>query len=59
MRKQFATSIDEDAANLFREACDARGIKMNTVLEAFMMEFAESKFSVEIKKDGMKLHLDE
>ena len=49
-RKQFATSIDTDVANRFRNSCDKRGIKMNVVLEAFMNQFADDEFQVKITK---------
>lgn len=58
-RKQFATSIDTDVANRFRNSCDKRGIKMNVVLEAFMNQFADDEFQVKITKSGIYLEIEE
>lgn len=58
MRKQFATSIEETSSEKFKVACDNRGVKMNTVLEAFMEQFANDEFGIKITKNGIELILD-
>lgn len=59
MRKQFATSIDTEIADKFREACDKRDLKMNIVIEAFMSEFSKDKFKVTVGKNTLSLSLEE
>lgn len=54
-RKNFATSIEEVTADNFRKSCDQRGVKMNVVLEAFMNQFSDNEFSIEITSSGVKL----
>lgn len=54
-KKQFATSIDSEISDSFRNTCDDYGLKMNVVLEAFMKQFANHEFKVEIGKSGIKL----
>ncbi len=59
MRKQFATSIDTDISDNFKKTCDSYNLKMNVVLEAFMQQFSEQQFKVEIGKSGIKLRIEE
>lgn len=59
MRKQFATSIDTDISDGFKKTCDEYGLKMNTVLEAFMKQFAEQEFKIEVGKSGIKLKIED
>lgn len=59
MRKQFATSIDTDISNNFKNTCDEYNLKMNVVLEAFMQQFSKHEFKVEIGKSGIKLRIEE
>ncbi|WP_342759441.1 hypothetical protein [Kineothrix sedimenti] len=59
MRKQFATSIDTDISDSFRSACEKYDLKMNVVLEAFMKQFSEQQFKVEIGKSGIKLKIED
>lgn len=58
-RKQFATSIDTIIADNFRKSCDNRGVKMNVILEAFMNQFSQNEFKLEISKTGIKLKIEE
>ena len=58
-RKQFATSIDTEISDNFRKVCDEYNLKMNVVLEAFMMQFSKQEFKVEIGKSGIKLKVEE
>ena len=59
MRKQFTTTIDTDISGKFKEICDNYNLKMNVVLEAFMQQFSEQQFKVEIGKSGIKLKVEE
>lgn len=59
MRKSYTTSIDTDVSDGFKNACEERGVKMNVVLEAFMNQFANDEFVIEVTKTGMKLKIDE
>lgn len=59
MRKTFATSIDTDISDNFKKACDEYGLKMNVVLEAFMQQFSDQKFKIEIGKFGIKLRIED
>lgn len=54
-RKQFATSIDANISDNFRKSCEEYGLKMNVVVEAFMKQFADQEFKVEIGKSGIRL----
>lgn len=58
-KKQFTTSIDVGISSSFKNSCDSRGLKMNTVLEAFMKQFSENEFKVIIKSDGIRLDIEE
>lgn len=58
-RKQFATSIDTQIADNFRESCEVRGVKMNVVLEAFMNQFSKNEFSLKISSSGIQLEIEE
>ena len=58
-RKQFATSIDTKIADAFRNKCDGMGVKMNVVLEAFMKQFSDDEFVIEISSSGIKLKIEE
>ena len=59
MRKQFATSIDTDISDNFKKTCESYNLKMNVVLEAFMQQFSEQEFKVEIGKSGIKLKIED
>lgn len=59
MRKPFTTSIDTDISEPFKETCESYSLKMNVVLEAFMKQFSEQQFKVEIGKSGIKLKIEE
>lgn len=54
-RKQFATSIDTSISDNFKKSCEEYGLKMNVVLEAFMKQFSEQEFKLEIGKSGIRL----
>ena len=59
MRKQFTTSIDTDISGKFKDTCDNYNLKMNVVLEAFMQQFSDQQFKVEIGNSGIKLKIEE
>ena len=59
MRKQFTTSIDTNISGRFKETCDSYNLKMNVVLEAFMQQFSDHQFKVEIGKSGIKLKIED
>jgi hypothetical protein len=59
LRKQFATSIDTDISDNFKKTCDNYNVKMNVVLEAFMKQFSEQEFKIEIGKAGIKLKIED
>lgn len=59
MRKPFTTSIDTDISEPFKMTCEGYNLKMNAVLEAFMQQFSEQQFKVEIGKSGIKLKIEE
>ena len=47
-KKQLATSFDANTLDTFRKKCDEYNIKMNTVLETFMNDFNNNKYTVEV-----------
>lgn len=55
MRKQFATSIDNDISDEFKKACDEYGLKMNTVLEALMKDFTSGNYSITVTKNDISI----
>lgn len=59
MRKQFATTIDTAVSDGFRETCEEYDLKMNVVLEAFMKQFADHEFKIEIGRSGIKLKIED
>ena len=59
MRKPFATSVDTELSDNFKTTCDEYGLKMNVVIEAFMKQFADHEFKVEIGRSGIWLRLEE
>ena len=59
MRKQFASSIDTEISDRFKKTCDSYNLKMNVVLEAFMQQFSDQEFKVEIGKSGIKLKIED
>lgn len=59
MRKQFATSIDTEISDRFKKTCDSYNLKMNVVLEAFMQQFSDQEFKIEIGKSGIKLKIED
>lgn len=59
MRKQFATSIDTDISDNFKKTCESYNLKMNVVLEAFMQQFSDQQFKIEIGKSGIKLKIED
>lgn len=58
-RKQFTTSIDTDISDRFKSTCEDYGLKMNVVLEAFMNQFADHQFKLEIGQKGITLKIEE
>lgn len=59
MRKQFTTTIDTEISDSFKKTCDSYSLKMNVVLEAFMQQFSDQEFKVEIGKSGIKLRIED
>lgn len=59
MRKQFTTSIDTKISDNFKKTCESYNLKMNVVLEAFMQQFSDQQFKVEIGKSGIKLKIED
>lgn len=59
MRKQFTTSIDTDISDNFKKTCESYNLKMNVVLEAFMQQFSDQQFKIEIGKSGIKLKIED
>lgn len=59
MRKTFATSIDTDISDSFKNTCEDYNVKMNVVLEAFMKQFSDQEFKLEIGKSGIKLKIED
>ena len=59
MRKQYTTSIDTDISDNFKKTCEDYNVKMNVVLEAFMKQFSEQQFKIEISKSGIKLKIED
>ncbi len=58
-RKTFTTSIDTDISDRFKCTCEEYGLKMNVVLEAFMNQFADHQFKLEIGQKGITLKIEE
>jgi hypothetical protein len=56
MRTSFATTIEEDIQNKFKEACKKQDIKMNEALETMMLMVIEGtmkfrkKTSIEVEE---------
>lgn len=48
-RKTFTTTIDDNILKNFKASCSEKDVKMNDVLEAFMKEFSNDKFTVEVE----------
>ena len=55
-RAMLNTTINSEVLNNFREYCKEINFPMNTVLEAFMVQFAEGQFS--FKLSGNKSESD-
>lgn len=53
MRKQFATSIDTEISEKFKQSCEDYGLKMNVVLEALMTDFADGDYKIIVTKSGI------
>jgi len=49
VRKTFATTVDEDLQNRFKEACKDREIKINEALEALMQAFINGTVDIEVQ----------
>lgn len=48
-KKTFGTSIDEKIIQGFKVACAKNNIPMNTVMELFMIAYAQGRFKTEIQ----------
>lgn len=59
MRKQYTTSIDSEISDNFKMTCEGYGLKMNVVLEAFMKQFTDQEFKLEVGKSGIRLKLED
>ena len=55
MRKQFATSIEEDIQEEFKATCKNYGMQMNVILEMFMKEFSKGGFKLKLYKDSFEI----
>lgn len=53
-RKTFATAINVDIAQGFREYCKQRKLPMNIVLEMFMQQFQNGEINLVLKKKENK-----
>lgn len=47
MRNTFTTTIEEEVQKEFKAKCKENSVKMNDVLEAFMKEYINGKYSLE------------
>jgi len=58
VRKSFTTTIDDEIQKDFKEKCNDNKDKMNDVLEAFMKEYINNEFELEVeftlKRKGKK-----
>ena len=48
LRKTFATTVEENLQNRFREVCKDKNLKINEVLEALMQAFINGKVDVDV-----------
>lgn len=46
------TTIDKDVLERFKTHCKASGLPMNTIIEAFMVQFAAGEFVLKIGKNN-------
>lgn len=49
MRKTFATTVDENLQEEFKQSCKNKELKINEVLEALMKYFIDGNINVEVK----------
>lgn len=54
-RKQWATSIDTEISDKFKETCDRYGLKMNTVIEVLMSDFNNGDYAITVSKKGVSI----
>lgn len=53
----FNTTIDADVFEEFKRSCKASGIKMNTLVEAFMRQYVMGEYYLRLgSKNGLELH---
>jgi len=50
LRKTFATTVDDNLQEEFRQSCKEKNLKINDVLEALMKSFIDGTVDVEVKK---------
>lgn len=50
MRKTFATTVDDNLQEQFKQCCREKDLKINDVLEALMKSFIDGTINVEVKK---------
>ena len=48
LRKTFATTVEENLQNRFREVCKDKNLKINEVLEALQQAFINGKVDVDV-----------
>ena len=47
MKRDFATPIDSELLDRFKEACKKKGFKMNEVIEIYMQDFISGNIEIE------------
>jgi len=48
-RKTFATTVEEDLQNRFKEICKMKEIKINEALEALMQAFINGSIEIDVQ----------
>ena len=49
-RTPFTTTLDTTTTARFKKYCKEQGIAMNIVLEAFMRQFCDGEFQIDLRK---------
>ena len=49
-RKSFTTTIDREIQEKFKNTCSENKVTMSEILEVFMTEYSDGKYSFEIQK---------
>lgn len=58
-RAMLNTTINEEVLKKFREHCKAINCPMNTILETFMIQFANGDFSLTISRNRRELEIED